>query len=116
MCFMCPYSKDIRHSKSFVAYKLQEGISYTQFLGLKPQKSARRSLRLAEDECVVPTLALPEELGKIELPKTIHKTHKYTKPSGNMHQHGHITDACTTTDSNSCYRPHVRGGHGGSGH
>lgn len=77
--FMCPYSKMLRTSKSYVAYKLQEGLSYTQFLGLPAQKTARRSLQLAQDKCDVPTLILPEEWGTISVPSNVKTTHK-TQP------------------------------------
>ena len=39
-------------SKSYVAYALADGMSYQQFLGLKPGKSSRRSVTLPEDSAI----------------------------------------------------------------
>jgi len=81
--FMCPYTRRLRHSKSYIAYKLQEGLSYTQFLGLPPQQTSRRSLQLAQDKLDAPTLQIPadwptsRELDKFA---QTHKIHTQTIP------------------------------------
>ena len=48
--FTCPFTKGpLFRSKSFVAYKLEHGTNYAQFLGLRSLKSTLKSLVLPED-------------------------------------------------------------------
>ena len=67
--FRCPFVHSTFHSKSYTAYKLRHGLSYTTFLGLKPVDSTRRGLVLPGDELIPehmilqlpkPTVAAPE--------------------------------------------------------
>lgn len=84
--FMCPYTGAIRRSKSYVAYKLKDGLSYTQFLGLKPKLTARRSVQLPGDGEDIPSLQLTsswkELLGKAsQLTALTDNTPKHKIPS-----------------------------------
>ena len=60
--FRCPFVHSTFHSKSYTAYKLRQGLSYTTFLGLKPVGSKRRGLVLPGDEII------PEHM-ILQLPK-----------------------------------------------
>ena len=48
--FMCPYSKAIFRSKSYVSYRLRDGMNYATFLGLPPLESTRKAMGLPEDK------------------------------------------------------------------
>ena len=48
--FVCPFTKSTFRSKSFNAYKLQSGMNYAQFLGLKSLLSTKKALMLPEDK------------------------------------------------------------------
>ena len=67
--FLCPFNKTTIRSKSYVAYTLQEGMSYQQFLGLKPGKSSRRSLVLPEDAAVNAQHREDKRANWLQLPK-----------------------------------------------
>ena len=55
--------------KSYVAYTLTDGMSYQQFLGLKPGKSSRRSLTLPEDSAINTQYSEDPASNCLQLPK-----------------------------------------------
>ena len=47
--FMCPFSKSRFKSKSYSAYRLKEGMNWSQFLGLGPIANTKKAMALPED-------------------------------------------------------------------
>ena len=46
---MCPFSKSRFKSKSYSAYRLKEGMNWSQFLGLGPIANTKKAMALPED-------------------------------------------------------------------
>lgn len=62
--FFCPYTNAEFRSKSYVSYRLRDGMNYATFLGLPPIESTRKAMMLPEDK-------LPPRCKLIKLPKGI---------------------------------------------
>ena len=77
--FTCPFTKQpLFRSKSFVAYKLERGTNYAQFLGLRSLTSTLKSLVLPEDKKIKPT-------NIVTLPKMIEHTPPIKPPDIRVH-------------------------------
>lgn len=71
--FLCPITKSTFRSKSFVAFDLQHGVNYSQFLGLPAIESARKSLPLPGDtyDKVTVQLSSEQQAGMAGIPPAV---------------------------------------------
>ena len=55
-----PYTRMTSRSKSWTAFKIESGLSYTKFLKLEPEPQSKRQSQIASDLCKKVVIKLPE--------------------------------------------------------
>ena len=68
--FLCPFANTTFRSKSYVAYKLKEGLNYEQFLSIKQRKiSSRRSVAISGNDAINEASKNDPNARWVQLPK-----------------------------------------------
>ena len=99
--FTCPFTKSpLFRSKSFVAYKLERGVNFAQFLGLKSLSSTRKSLVLPEDSKLTITniITLPNMVETVIKDNPQIRVHDSAKLNDNNNEYELYDDATTLID------------------
>ena len=55
-----PYTRMTSRSKSWTAFNLESGLSYTKFLNLQPEPQTKRQAQIASNSCKKVEIKLPE--------------------------------------------------------